>query len=307
MSTRPLRRWRHDHSFGQERERAGERRTLAVVLLTLATMAVEVACGLAFGSMALLADGVHMASHALALGLSFLAYVYARRHARDDRFSFGTGKVGTLAGFSSALLLGVIALGMLWESARRLLAPSEIAFDQAILVAALGLAVNAASAVILARGGHGHHHGHDHGPAHGGEDHNLRSAYLHVLADALTSVLALAALFGGKYLDAGWLDPAMGILGAVLVANWARGLALDAGRVLLDWQAPPEIRDEIRRAVECGGDRLADLHVWTIGPGAYAAILSVVSDDPRPPEHYRDLVPAALGIRHLSVEVHRWS
>ncbi|WP_207478725.1 CDF family Co(II)/Ni(II) efflux transporter DmeF [Arenibaculum pallidiluteum] len=322
MHTHSLQPWQHEHSFGQERQSAGERRTLAVVVLTLATMLAEIAGGFAFGSMALLADGVHMASHALALGISVFAYVYARRHARDARFSFGTGKVGTLAGFASALLLGIIALGMLWESAARIYAPSDIAFDQAIMVAVLGLAVNVASALILGHG-HGHHHdahdhdrdhahhhddGHAHRHSHGAaehDDHNLRSAYLHVVADAVTSVLAIAALLGGKYMDADWLDPLMGVVGAVLVANWSRGLLRDSGRVLLDWQAPPDVSEALRRSVERDGDRVADLHVWSIGPGIHAAIVSIVTHDPRPPGHYHGLVPPHLAVRHLSVEVHR--
>ncbi|WP_114395871.1 cation diffusion facilitator family transporter [Oleisolibacter albus] len=341
-------RWHHDHGFGQDKAAAGERRTLLVVVLTAVTMVVEVGAGLWTGSMALLADGVHMASHMVALAISLFAYVYARRHAHDPRFSFGTGKVNALAGFTGALLLAVVALGMGWESLGRLLAPGDIAFDEAIAVAVLGLLVNAASVVIL--GGHGHHdhdhdhdyhhneghhgegqhghgahdhdhdhpdhdhHGHDHHGhghhghghhGHGHEDHNLRSAYLHVLTDALTSVLAIAALLGGKYAGAGWLDPVMGIVGAVLVANWSRGLLRTTSGVLLDHQAAPPVLAEIRAAVERGGDRVSDLHVWSVAPGVHAGILCVVSPAPQPPDHYRALVPADLGIRHLTVEVNQ--
>lgn len=315
MHSDSLHRWQHDHSFGQDRAAAGERRTILVVLITAVTMVVEIGAGLWTGSMALLADGVHMASHVLALGISVFAYVYARRHAHDARFSFGTGKVNALAGFTGALLLAVVALGMAWESAGRLLAPGEIAFDEAIMVAVLGLVVNAASVVILGghRHGHDHEHGHDHDHehhhhdhGHHREDHNLRSAYLHVLADALTSVLAILALLGAKYLDAGWLDPVMGIVGAVLVANWSRGLLSSTTGVLLDHQAPESLRQRLRGILERGdGDRIADLHVWSVGPGVHAAIVSIVTHDPRPPEYYRDLVPDELGIRHLSVEVNR--
>lgn len=332
MHVHSMHRWQHDHTFGQDQPKAGERRTLIVVALTAVTMAVEIAAGLWTGSMALLADGVHMASHVLALGISVFAYIYARRHARDPRFSFGTGKVNALAGFTGALLLAVVALGMAWESLARLWAPGDIAFNEAILVAVLGLVVNAASALIL--GGHGHHHhgshdhghhdhdhdhehehehhhhrgdrhDHRHGDHHGFDDHNLRSAYLHVLADALTSVLAIGALMGAKYLGASWLDPVMGVAGALLVANWSRGLLRSTGGVLLDRQAPRAIQDALRRSLEQGDDRIADLHVWSIGPGINAAIVSIVTHDPRPPEHYHGRVPTELGIRHLSVEVHR--
>ncbi|HZH27008.1 MAG TPA: CDF family Co(II)/Ni(II) efflux transporter DmeF [Azospirillaceae bacterium] len=324
MHTHSVDRWRHDHAFGQERPADGERRTLLVVAITAVTMIVEVAAGLWTGSMALLADGIHMASHVLALGISAFAYVYARKHAHDARFSFGTGKVNALSGFTGALLLAVVGVGMGWESLTRILAPGDIAFDEAIVVAVLGLVVNAASVLIL--GGHGHSHGHDHGHhhhghehhagdhshgehhhhGHGHEDHNLRAAYLHVLTDALTSVLAIVALLGAKYLDADWLDPVMGLVGAALVINWSRGLLWMTSGVLLDHQAPEQILNAIRSAVEQGGDRIADLHVWSVGPGVHAAIISIVTHDPQPPEHYRRLVPDALGIRHLSVEVHRW-
>jgi cation diffusion facilitator family transporter len=335
MHIHSMRQWQHDHSFGQEQATAAERRTLVVVAVTAVTMVVEVAAGLWTGSMALLADGVHMASHVLALGISSFAYVYARRHARDPRFSFGTGKVNALGGFTGALLLALVALGMGWESLGRLLTPGEIAFNEAILVAVLGLLVNAASVFIL--GGHGHRHDHDdhhhrhghdhhdhghrdhehhdhghhyapsHGNGHSRDDHNLRSAYLHVLADALTSLLAIGALLGAKYMDAAWLDPVMGVVGALLVANWSRGLLRSTSRVLLDHQAPADVREAIRRAIEQGDDRIADLHVWSVGPGVQAAIVSVVTHDPKAPEHYRGLVPDGLGIRHLSVEVNRCS
>lgn len=341
MHTHSMEQWRHDHTFGQEHPAAGERRTLVVVAITAVTMVVEIAAGLWTGSMALMADGIHMASHVLALGISAFAYIYARRHARDARFSFGTGKVNALGGFTGALLLAVVALGIGWESLSRLMAPGDIAFDEAILVAVLGLIVNAASVFIL--GGHGHEHGghdhhghghhdhahHDHGHAHPGhhahehhghdhhdhhehehgyahhEDHNLRSAYLHVLADALTSVLAIGALLGAKYFGANWLDPVMGIVGAVLVANWSRGLLGSTTRVLLDHQAPEHVREEVREAIERGDDRVADLHVWSVGPGVHAAIISVVTHEPKPPEHYRGLIPTDLGIQHLSIEVNR--
>lgn len=315
MHTHSIERWQHDHSFGQDRPSAAERRTLTVVAVTAVTMSIELAAGVWTGSMALLADGVHMGSHVLALGISAFAYIYARRHARDPRFSFGTGKVNALGGFAGALLLAVVALGMGWESMVRLAEPGAIAYDEAIVVAALGLVVNAASVLILGGTGHGHHrHHHDHHgydghrhshPGHVHEDHTLRSAYLHVLADALTSLLAIVALLGAKYAGATWLDPLMGIVGAVLVANWSHGLLRSTSVVLLDHQAPDPICDGLRSAVEQGGDRVADLHVWSVGPGVHAAVVSVVTHDPQPPDHYRGLVPEELGIRHMSVEVNR--
>lgn len=313
MHTSDLTPWTHDHSFGQEEARPGESRTKIVVLLTAVMMVGEITAGLLFGSMALLADGLHMASHAVALGLALLAYVYARRHAHDRRFSFGTGKVNALGGFTGALLLTVFAVIMAFESLQRFMAPVTIYFDQAIYVASLGLAVNFASAWILrARPGerghhheHGHHdHGHDYAHHHG--DHNLRSAYLHVLADALTSIAAIVALLAGKYMGLAWMDPAMGLVGSVLVAIWARSLLKESARVLLDHQAPEGITEAIQEHIEGGDDsRIADLHVWSVGPGIWAANIAVVAHDPRTPEEYRAAIPAALRVVHSTVEVHR--
>ena len=314
MHTRSTAPWRHEHTFGQDRPRGGERRTLVVTGLTLVMMVAEIAAGLAFGSMALLADGLHMGSHATALGINAAAYAYARRRAADPGFAFGTGKVNVLGGYTGAVLLAGFALVMAGESVARLLAPAPISFDWAIAVAVLGLLVNGVSVLLL--GGHDHHHGHhrehDHGTDHGhhhhhhdGPDYNLRSAYLHVLADALTSVLAIVALLAGKHLGAAWLDPVTGVVGAVLVARWAWGLLRDTGGVLLDRQAPERLRAAVRAAVEGeAGDRLADLHVWAIGPDLYAAALSVVTHAPRDPEHYKALLPDGLGIVHATVEVH---
>lgn len=291
--------WQHDHCFGQELRRPGERRTLVVFLLTLATMVVEVAAGVAFGSMALFADGLHMASHALALGVNAFAYFYARRHAHDPRFSFGTGKVNALGGFSGALLLVVFAGTMAWESSVRLVQPLAIQFDQAIWVAILGLLVNGASALILGLELDHEHSDHRH-------DHNLMSAYLHVLADALTSVLAIAALLFGKYFGLIWMDPAMGIAGAGLVARWAYSLLRTSSAVLLDHQGPESMRREIQETIEADGDsRIADLHLWRIGPGIYASVVTVVAHQPATPEEYRARLPKRLGLAHVSIEVHR--
>ena len=311
MHTQELHHWQHDHVFGQDKMRSGERRTLIVVLLTAAAMVAEIAAGLAFGSMALLADGVHMASHALALGIALFAYVFARRYAGDARFSFGTGKVNALGGFTGAILLVLFAVGMAYESVRRLASPVEIAFDQAILVAVVGLVVNVVSAVILMGGGHTHgqsdqeneharHHHHHH-------DHNLRSAYLHVIADALTSVLAIVALLVGKYFGASWLDPAMGIVGAILITRWSIGLLSDSSKTLLDWQAPQALRDRLKNSLERGGDRVADIHLWSVGPGINAAAVSLVTDEPATAATYHARVPDSLRVVHMTVEVHHCS
>jgi len=305
--------WRHGHNFGQDEPRPGERRTRIVVVLTLSTMIVEIVAGLTFGSMALLADGLHMGSHAVALGLSTLAYVYARRKAGDPSFTFGTGKVNALAGFTGAVLLAGFALFMAVESIERLVSPVVIGYDYAIGVAILGLVVNGISVVIL--GGHGqehsddlskeahNHHAHEH---HQAEDHNLRSAYLHVLADALTSLLAIVALLAGKLFGQAWMDPVMGIAGAMLVANWSRGLLRQTTHVLLDRRCSSEVDGRVRDAIQVDTeDRVTDIHVWSIGPGILAAEIALVSAEPREPGHYKGLLPADLGIVHVTVEVHR--
>jgi cation diffusion facilitator family transporter len=268
----------HDHVFLGRAHDENARRTLWVVALTAVTMVAEIIAGTVFGSMALLADGFHMATHAGALAVAAGAYAFARRHAHDRRFSFGTGKVGDLAGFASAMVLGLVALGIAVESGMRLLEPREVAFGQATLVAALGLVVNLVSALMLS-GGHHHHHGHDHDHGHHhhahGADNNLRSAYLHVLADALTSVLAIVALLSGRYLGWVWLDPLMGIVGAVVIARWSWSLMRVTAAVLLD-TSDPALEAEMREHVEGPGDaRITDLHVWRVGPEAHAAIVSV--------------------------------
>lgn len=307
MHNEPIERWIHDHTFGQDRTTGGERRTVIVIGITAVTMVVEIAAGLLFGSMALLADGLHMGSHAVALTITAFAYFYTRRHASDGRFNFGTGKINSLAGFASAVLLVVFAFVMAAESIRRMLSPVAIEFNMAILVALLGLAVNGVSLLVLkggrrgqkkGDGAHGHHHSFR-------ADHNLWSAYLHVLADALTSLLAVFALIAGKYFGQGWLDPLMGIVGAVLVTRWSWVLIKRSAHVLLDMQAPEALRAEVTEAVErVDGNRVADQHIWSVGPGIYAVELAVVTRNPRPPESYWDLLPRDLGLVHLTVEVH---
>lgn len=279
----------------------GEFRTLVVIVITALTMVVEIAAGAVFGSMALLADGLHMASHAAALAISLLAYVYARRHALDARFCFGTGKVNSLAGFTGAVLLALFSLLMAWESVRRLLDPVAIAFNQAIGVAVIGLIVNGISVFILGGDDEHEHDEHDHDHHH---DHNLRSAYLHVLADALTSVLAIGALLGGKYVGWSWLDPVMGVVGAILVARWSAGLLRTTSRVLLDHQGPEAIRTAVRHSLEAlPGVTVVDLHLWQIGPGRYCLAVSLTASEPREPGFYELVLPRDCGLAHTTIEV----
>jgi cation diffusion facilitator family transporter len=301
----------HDHLFLGPAHDENARRTLWVVALTAVTMVAEIVAGSLFGSMALLADGFHMATHAGALAVAAGAYAFARRHAHDRRFSFGTGKVGDLAGFASAMVLGLVALGIAVESGLRLFDPREVAFGQATLVAVLGLAVNLVSALLLSGGHHHHvhhhdhaqdaHHDHGHGHHHGhGTDNNLRSAYLHVLADALTSVLAIVALLAGRYLGWVWLDPLMGIVGAVVIARWSWSLMRVTAAVLLD-TADPALEAEMREYVEGPGDtRITDLHVWRVGPEAHAAIVSVVGIPDA--EVIRSRLAPVHELAHLTVE-----
>ncbi|WP_428097087.1 CDF family Co(II)/Ni(II) efflux transporter DmeF [Candidatus Rariloculus sp.] len=321
MHENQLKRWQHSHTFGQDLRRPGETKTLIVIAITGLMMVIEIVAGIVYGSMALLADGLHMASHAAALSINAFAYVYARRHANDARFSFGTGKVNVLGGFTGAVLLAGFALAMAMESIGRFISPVPIAFNQAIIVAIVGLIVNGVSVLILeqkAPKGHGedgahHDHGHDHGHGHGHHrhghhhhDHNLVSAYLHVLADALTSLLAIFALLGAKYFGFVWMDPAMGIVGAILVARWSIGLLGSTSSILLDGTAPKAVSESVRESIEAADDnRVADLHVWAVGPGIYSAIVSVVTHEPKPADYYKKLLPSDKGIVHVSVEVHR--
>ena len=266
-----------DHIYLSDGHDKNARRTLWVVWLTAATMVVEIVAGWMTGSMALLADGFHMATHAGALAVAAAAYRYARRHARNPRFTFGTGKVGDLSGFASALLLGVMALFIAIESGMRFLEPVQVAFGEATLVAIVGLIINIISAFLLGHDhSHDHGHGHDHSDDHhhGHADNNLRAAYVHVLTDALTSVLAIAALLAGRYLGWWWLDPAVGILGSIVIARWAWGLMKDTAAILLD-TAEPALTAKVRALAETEGATIRDLHVWRIGPHAHAVILSL--------------------------------
>jgi cation diffusion facilitator family transporter len=353
MHDRSLHAWEHEHVFLGESHDRNERRTWLVVALTATMMVAEIIAGTIFGSMALVADGWHMSTHAAALAISAFAYNFARRHAHDSRFSFGTGKFGELAAFSSALILALIALLIGYESVVRLVSPVAIRFEEAIVVAVIGLGVNLLSAWLLfdehhhhghghghghgaARAGHVHddhdhahsghahaHHGHDHhdhthaDPLHGhhaasptamaghaAHDTNLRAAYLHVLADALTSVLAIMALLAGWFF--GWtsLDPLMGVVGALIIARWSVGLLRTAGAALLDMVPDQDLRAALRERLEIGGDRVSDLHVWRLGPGHTAVAASIVSTNPQSPSAYKERLAGIRGLSHVTVEVY---
>ncbi|GHD58662.1 CDF family Co(II)/Ni(II) efflux transporter DmeF [Jeongeupia chitinilytica] len=307
--TSPTTARQHSHAF-DDGDPLAEKNTRRAVLLTAVMMVAEIAGGWYYNSMALLADGWHMSSHALALGLSVLAYVLARRWSDDRRFAFGTWKIEILGGYTSAILLVLVAGVMLYESVERLFNPTPIHYDQAIAIAALGLLVNLACAWLL-RGGHDHghhHHGHDsHDHHHGHHDLNLRSAYIHVIADAATSVLAIIALLGGKYWQAGWLDPAMGIAGAVVVAVWARGLLRQCGRILLDAEMDHPVVDEIREVIAASPvpATICDLHVWRVGRGKFACIVGLVTDGEASPDDFRRQLGVHEELVHVTVEVNR--
>ena len=303
----------HDHVFlGQNHER-NERRTWFVIALTSVMMVVEIAAGTIYGSMALVADGWHMSTHAAAMLIAALAYLYARRNAKNPRFTFGTGKVGDLAAFASAIVLALVALLIGWESLVRLANPIPISFPQAIFVAVIGLIVNLVSAWLL-RDDHDHHHGdshhhdhshdHDHHAEHHGRDQNLRAAYLHVLADALTSVLAIIALAAGSIYGWIWLDPLMGIVGSLVIARWSWGLMRDTGSTMLDYrQAGDPVSAKIRSIIEEAGDQISDLHVWQLGPGHHAAIVAVSTESEMNPESYRTKLAETVRLSHITVEV----
>ncbi|MBW0370685.1 CDF family Co(II)/Ni(II) efflux transporter DmeF [Ensifer adhaerens] len=296
----------HDHVFLGGNHERNERRTWIVIAVTATMMVIEIAAGQIFGSMALVADGWHMSTHAAAMLIAALAYLYARKHSNNRRFTFGTGKLGDLAGFSSAIVLALIALLIGWESLRRLNAPVTIDFSEAILVAVAGLIVNLVCAWLL-KDDHDHHHhdhhGHHHGH-HGGQDRNLRAAYLHVLADALTSVLAIVALGLGAIYGWLWLDPAMGVVGALVIARWSFGLIRDTGATLLDYIPDGEdLPDEIGEIVAREDAEIVDLHVWQLGPGHNGAIVSLVADNPRAPSYYREKLAAIHDLSHVTVEV----
>jgi len=319
--------WTHEHVFLGEHHERNERRVWLVVALTAIMMTVEIAGGTVFGSLALVADGWHMSTHAAALTISAMAYVYARHHLNDDRFAFGTGKFGDLASFASAIVLSMIALLIGYESIERLLHPVEIAYGEAIGIALVALCVNLASAWLLGDDhGHDHHHGpdeghdldhnhdHDHDDHHGHadtHDHhqpdrrdlNLRAAYVHVLADAATSVLAIAGLLAARFFGWNFMDPIVGLAGMTVILSWAYGLIRDAGAVLLDTVPDRGLANAVRARLEVDGDRVADQHLWRVGPGHYAAVLTVVSDRPQAPARYKARLAGLAGLSHVTVEV----
>jgi len=313
MHSHSVEQWQHSHVFFGARHDRHERRTWAVVALTATMMLAEIVGGTLFGSMAVVADGWHMSTHAGALAIAAFAYRFARKHARDPRFSFGTGKIGELAAFSSALLLALIALLIGYEAASRLYAPVAIDFAQATWLAVAGLAVNLGSAWLLADDHH-HHHGHahhdddhDHAHAHAHHHHardtNLRAAYVHVLADAMTSVLAIVALLAGRFYGWVWLDPVMALVGVCVILSWSFGLLRSAGAVLLDMQPDRRLPGRIRKALEVEGDRVSDLHLWRLGPGHFGVIVAVVSDHPAEPAAYKARLAHVENLSHVTVEV----
>ncbi|WP_338640870.1 CDF family Co(II)/Ni(II) efflux transporter DmeF [Burkholderia pyrrocinia] len=316
---------RHSHAFLGAAHEQNERKTWMVIGLCTAMMVAEIVGGTLFGSLALVADGLHMSTHAGAMLIAALAYTYARKHADDQRFVFGTGKLGDLAGFTSAIVLAMIALLIGYEAIARLLSPVPIHFSEAIPIAVLGLAVNLASVWLLSGDhhhghGHGHHHGHDHDDHdhedehhahhdHGSHtaahrDHNIRSAYIHVIADAAVSVLAIVGLLLARAFGWVWMDPLAGIVGALVIANWAYGLMRDTGGILLDVNVDRKLADNVRRAIETLGDKVNDLHVWRVGPGHMSAIVSVETGDAaRDARFYHALIARFDGVSHVTVEV----
>jgi cation diffusion facilitator family transporter len=305
MHIHTLKKLKHRHRYNIVSGH-GERNTRRVIALTLSMMVIEITAGYLFGSMALLADGWHMGTHAVALGITALAYYYARRHTDNPNYSFGTGKVSVLGGFTSAVVLAVIALLIGVESIERFISPRTIRFNEAIVVAFVGLVVNVISAFLLQEK---HYHNHKkpaHDEAHRKKfhDHNLRSAYFHVLADALTSLLAIIALFAGKAFGWIWMDPIMGIVGAMIISRWSYGLLVDTGKVLLDRDVNQEAIAAIRSVIEADSDnRVSDLHVWRVGSHHLSAIISIVTHFPKPPDHYKKLLADYDEIAHVTVEV----
>jgi len=310
MHTHTLSLLKHEHDFSAI-NRKGERRTKQVLVLTFLTMALEITAGILFGSMALLADGWHMGTHVAAFMITIIAYRYSRIHAHDQTFAFSSGKVGVLGGYTSSVVLGVVALIMLIESGQRIVNPHLIHFDEAIAVAGFGLFINLICALLLRDHHHHHHDDHDHDHAHH-HDHNLKAAYLHVLADALTSVLAIVALVLGKYYGWNWLDPVMGIVGALIITQWSYSLVKETSPLLLDESIALKYKLAIKEKIESDADnRISDLHIWRVSPGHFAIIISLVSHNPKAPEYYKDLLKEFRGLggmnklSHITIEVNK--
>lgn len=315
MHSHSIDEYRHGHVFLGEAHERNERKTWGVIALCAAMMVVEIFGGYWFGSVALIADGLHMSTHAGALLIAALAYTTSRRYVRDERLAFGTGKFGDLAAFSSAIVLAMIALLIGYESVERLIAPVPIAFTEAIPIAAVGLCVNLLSAWLL-RDEHDHHHGHSHdhhghshhdhhGHAAVHTDHNLRAAFVHVVADAAVSVLVIVGLVLGRQFGWVWMDPVIGLLASVVILNWSWTLLRSAGAILLDVCPDPGLGRLIAARLEQKGDRISDLHLWRVGPGHLAAIVSLVSDDPRSPAQYKRRLAGLRGLSHVTIEVER--
>ena len=307
MHEHTLENWQHDHDFAVQNAK-GERRTHYVLLLTAITMVTEIIAGSVYGSMALLADGWHMGTHVAAFMIAIFAYRYARKHADNPAYAFGTGKVNVLGGFASAIALAIVALVMLVESLQRIIEPQQIHFNEAIIVACIGLLINVISAFLL-KDDHDHHHGHSHHHEHGEHhhhDHNLRAAYMHVLADAMTSLLAIVALVSGKYFGWNSLDPMMGIVGAIIITRWSYGLLKQTSPILLDASIEQEYQLRIKNAIENDADnRVCDIHVWKVGANHYAAIISLVTHFPNTTEHYKGLLNNLHKLSHVTIEVNQ--
>ncbi len=298
MHSHTLGKWRHKHNFEVKNNKA-ERRTLYVLLLTAATMVVEIIAGSVYGSMALLADGWHMGTHVAAFCITIFAYRYARKHAANPEYAFGTGKVNVLGGFASAIALAVVALVMVVESMQRIFDPQTIHFNESIVVAVVGLSINLISAFLLKNDHHHHHDHHDH-------DHNLKAAYMHVLADALTSLLAIFALLAAKFYSLNWLDPVMGIVGAAIICRWSYGLIKQTSPILLDASIDQEYKQKIYQTLESDSDnKVADIHIWKLGANHYGTIISLVTHYPKPVEYYKELLTPFDRLAHLTIEVNQ--
>src|SRR6185437_9298000 len=327
--------FRHSHVFLGEAHGRNERKTWAVIAICAAMMVAEIVGGYWFGSVALIADGLHMSTHAGALLIAAMAYTYSRRYANDPRLAFGTGKLGDLAAFTSAIALAMNALLIGYESVERLFSPVPIGFNQAILIAVVGLGINLLSALLLrddhdhhhwqghahshADGhAHGHSHSHDHGHNHGVDhdhlhegprgyhrDHNLRAAFVHVMADAAVSVLVIIGLVAGRQFGWVWMDPVMGLVATVVILSWSWTLVRSAGAILIDVSPEPGLSRRIAARLEQHGDRVSDLHLWRVGPGHLAAVISLVTDDPRPPSHYKKRLGGIPDLSHVTIEVER--
>jgi cation diffusion facilitator family transporter len=302
MHTHSIDQFRHSHVFLGDAHEHNERKTWGVIAICAAMMAAEIVGGFWFGSVALIADGLHMSTHAGALLIAALAYTYSRRYANDGRFAFGTGKLGDLAAFTSAIALAMIAMLIGYESVDRFFNPVSIAFNQAIPIAAVGLGVNLLSAFLL-RDDNEHHHAHAHEHSHVHRDHNLRAAFVHVMADAAVSVLVIIGLIAARQFGWVWMDPLMGLIATIVILSWSWTLIRSAGAILIDVCPDPALSRKIKLLLEQGSDRVSDLHLWRVGPGHLAAVISLVTDEPRSPGIYKRRLSGLAGLSHVTIEV----